>query len=228
MPRDTVEPTATPVTRPDEGTRYTHPAYAQIGASRVSYGGRGTPLYGSDLLHNNIVLVRIGTSELTRTLSRDWHFSSQPFVEVALSEAAWATFVSSLNIGTGVPATLISRDGQSVPGIPPRNVAHEFKNEARRAMTAAIQELDAALVALGAAPTAAERRHAVERVTKARQHLASNLPFVADQFDRHVEATVEAAKVEAAAYLTAAVQRAGLAALGATPLVELPSPEEDE
>lgn len=209
MTRSIQEPTAIPMSDPDLGTQFRHPAYAQLRASRVS-SSHGILLYGSDLRHTNFIAVTIAASSLTRSLSRDWHHAENDLIEVTLSESQWATFVSSLNLGSGIPATLTRYDGRLIPGLPERDIVHEFKNEVRDAMTQATTELDAALAALETADTKTWRKAVMERVAKARQHLSANLPFVADQFDHHAEAVVEAAKAEVAAHVQATLLRAGI------------------
>lgn len=92
-----------------------HPAYGQIGASRTYGGGRA--LYGSDFRHNSSVTIRISESEVTRDLSRDWPHATREIVEVTLSEAQWATFVSSLNMGEGTQCTLAHVMGERKPPI---------------------------------------------------------------------------------------------------------------
>src|SRR5262245_60626587 len=92
-----------------------HPAYGQIGASRVS--GQ-TFLYGTDFAHQNYIIIEISRSELHRGLSNDWPFGRDKLIELALSEAQWATFVSSLNCGQGVQCTLTDFNRESIPQIP--------------------------------------------------------------------------------------------------------------
>src|SRR3546814_5396409 len=72
----------------------------------------------SDLFpHQNFVSIRICRSSLNRDLSNDWHYGKDQMMEVNMSEAQWATFVSSMNVGSGTPCTLASVDGQPVPGL---------------------------------------------------------------------------------------------------------------
>ena len=98
-----------------DATRTTHPAFAQITASRVS--GHSI-LYGSDFDHNHYVTISISRSELCRNLSNDWYHSREELIEVALSEAQWATFVSSMNQGSGVACTLQHFNGKMIPQLP--------------------------------------------------------------------------------------------------------------
>lgn len=53
-------------------SRITHPAFAQIGASRVS---GSVNLYGSEFNHQHFITISIHRSELNRSLSRDWPFA---------------------------------------------------------------------------------------------------------------------------------------------------------
>lgn len=201
-----------------------HPAYAQIGASRVSGQAR---LYGSDFQHQNYINVRIYESEMHRSLSNDWPFAGREYIEVALSEAQWATFVSSMNVGHGVPCTLERRDGKSVPAIAPPEVdPHEkFEDDAREKLTRALGELDLLRLEIDALKVSEKQKAALaSRVNMARQQMVSNVPFVLKQFGEHMEHTIEKAKVEVNAYVTGAVMRAGLKALGGSeevPLLEL-------
>lgn len=198
--------------RPDGETVTTHPAFAQIVAARTS-GGHQT-LYGSDFVHNDFICIRICASELRRSLNRDWSFGRRDIIEVRLSEAQWATFVSSPNIGSGVPCTLSVRDGQYVPTIPaPTPRSDQFTKEMKASLGEVITKLDDLI---GGAKTAAQKKE----MQLLRQQIVSNLPFVADQFGRHVETTMEHAKAEIHGYMVGMIQRAGLEALtnGALPL----------
>lgn len=84
-----------------------HPAFGMIAASRVSGGEKA--LFDSDIQHHHRVVVRINTATRTRRLNHDDIFGdSTPFIEVEMSEAQWASFVSSMN-SSGVPCTIRHR-----------------------------------------------------------------------------------------------------------------------
>lgn len=134
------EPTIT--STPDDRMSDTierHPAYAQIGASRVS--GQ-TFLYGSDFAHQHYITISIQASELHRGLSRDWPVARQEYIEVALSEAQWATFVSTLNVGQGVQCTLNHKDGKGIPQIASRmDRKEQFQAETNQRLEHGMNEL---------------------------------------------------------------------------------------
>lgn len=221
MAREVQEPTVVREGGPLEGDVYTHPAYAQIGASRVS---GGAVLYGSDFLHQNYIRVRIAPSELKRSLANDWfHGSNRPYIEIDLSEAQWATFVSSMNVGNGVPCTLAYRDGESIPGLPrPVDRTEQFSGEVRERMDKAISELDRLREMIGASGLSQKKQaELLGAVEKAATNMGSNVRYVAEQFDEHMERTIEGAKTEVNAYVMNGVMRAGLAALGQPAPLEL-------
>lgn len=194
--------------------RENHPAYAMIGASRVS-STPGATLFGSDFRHQHFVTISVYEADLTRGLASDSVFAGKQIIEVALSEAQWATFVSTMNVGHGVPCTLERERGALVPGIiQDTNRRDQFNAEIRQDLDESIAFMEEALAQ---AKTKAQR----EPIERAISRLRSGLPWVAKQFDEHAEKTVERAKIEVAAYVTQTIQRAGLEALGAPPILEL-------
>ena len=208
------EPVITP--HPSSGApdavKITHPAFAQITLSRTC--GHAV-LYGSNFDHNNYMTIRIQTSELNRDLSRDWPFARKELIEVAMSEAQWATFVSSAGIGAGVQCTLQRVNGQLVPGIPePTNRIAQFKMEANQTLDDAKQALAKLRADIdGLKLSEKAKKELRDQVTTAERSIGSSIAFVASQFSEHVENTIEDAKAEINAYTQGAIQRAGLAAL---------------
>lgn len=208
--------------REDE-TVTSHPAFAQISASR-STGGHST-LYGSDFDHHARITIRISASELCRNLNNDWHFERGQYVEVDLSEAQWATFVSSPNVGSGVPCTLTWLRGEGmIPGLPrPQTRSQQFGDEMRGAIGKAMEELKEAAAAVDATSLPRKKKDELKaQILAGARRLADHAPFIADQFDEHMEGTVEKAKNEIHGYMTGQIMRAGLSALGGNPDAVVP------
>lgn len=219
---------------PDKHTdsREEHPAFGQISANRIN--GRGIRLYGSDFEHHNTIQITIYESYLNRGLSNDRHHNGKQLIEVELSEAQWATFVSSLNCGMGVQCTLRARETDyMIDELPaPKDRLEQFRGEAQETVRDAMAKLDelAEKVKMMGLP-AGKLTTIIRAVALAKQEIEDNLPFVAKQFSEHMETTVERAKIEVNAYATSAIQRAGLAALAgpdkATPILSY-DPAKDE
>lgn len=189
----------------------THPCFAQIGASRVS-GNKH--LHGSDFSHQHYVTITICRSEVHRSLSTDWNHGRDELIEVALSEAQWATFVSAMNIGDGVPCTLQHVNRQRVPQLtPPEKQSKKFSDDMARTMTDIQQSLKNLTPQLGDAVNKTKAKAIQRELELIASRLTGNTGFVADQFVEHMEGTIEKAKIEVNAYATAIIQKAGLEAI---------------
>ena len=196
-----------------EAVEYEHPAFGAIHANRITGGAM---LYGSDFQHNAFVRISIATSILRRHLSTDWPSPSfRPFVEVDLSEAQWAHFVSAMNVGAGTQCTIASREGQTVPGLPrPESRVDQFAGESAKRMERAQERLDELAEAIKASGLSNVKQKALlDKVNHASMDIGTNQKFVAEMFSEHMETTVEAAKIEVGAYLNGAVRQLGIEAL---------------
>lgn len=215
--RGTVRPVRTEGGMHDD-YREAHPAYATIAASRVgSHPGRH--LFGSEFRHGDYIEVTIRQADLSRGLNADHVFGSTQLVSVALSYHQWATFISTMNVGTGVPCTLDHEHTMGyLPYIEPvEDRRAQFNDEVQADLGGAVAHLREALAQ---AKTRAQR----EPIERAIMALTDALPFATKRFDEHAEETLEKVKIEADAWLTSAVYGAGLAALGAGPRLELARP----
>ena len=197
------------------GTITSHPSFAQIGASRVQ---GGVLLYGSDFQHQNYITIRIASSKLHRSLSRDWHSeSSTPYVEVALSEAQWATFVSSMNQGSGTCCTATFLNGAYVNGLPPnKSRKAQYEMEANQNLIDARENLEKLAQAIGESKLSKKEKEEMVRLANfAYREIGSSMDFVMKQFGEFMESTTEKAKIEVNAYTTSTLMRAGLDAVKA-------------
>jgi len=206
------EPTVTYDDSPCGGEISNHPAFGQISASRVS---GSMNLYGSDFTHNGFIVVSIRRSELRRDLSKDWFHERDALIEVAMSEAQWATFVSSMNHGSGPCCTIEHIAGKAMPSLPdPVERTAQFSKEVNEQLAECMDEIRDAITKLDnmglPKGKAASLRESYEQVL---MHLKSNLPFIAESFSKHAETTVEKAKQEIHGYMQNIVQRVGLASL---------------
>lgn len=211
----TQEPVATKDNGPMDGIEYTHPAFASISAHRVS---GGAVLYGSDFQHQHYVTIKVGPARLKRSLASDWHFAElQNYVEVNLSEAQWAHFVSSMNTGSGTQCTLTDLMGDQIPGlVAPTDRRQQFAAEADERMQRALRSIEEAKEAVKATGLSQKKQEdLLKKMDRARADIGSNLRFVADQFSEHMETTVEHAKAEVEGYMAGATRQLGLQALAA-------------
>lgn len=201
MSRERVKPVRTNDTSFIGGERETHPAYASIQASRVSGAAN---LAGSDFNHQHYIVVRISEASSWRSHSNDRWFAGDQYIEVAMSEAQWATFISTLNHGSGTPATLTYLRGVQVPGIEPLNDKTErFKAEVSK-------YLGEALKGLNELHGMVSTKKLKELVRSVHMKLISAIPFVEDQFREETERSIERARVEIEATVSRMAAAAGL------------------
>lgn len=220
-----IKVTPTPDAHHDE--KREHPAFGLIGAFRTTSGGGGVSLYGSDFLHSNTIRIEIREAETHRGLSRDWNHGRRTVCEIELSEAQWATFVSSLNAGEGVPCTLRARDTDfMIPALPdPVDRIAQFRKESGDAGSEAVAAMKEAIDKVERMGLPKNKtKEIVDALKRTSSLLNSTLPFIAEQFGEHMETTVERAKIEVNAYATSLLQRAGVEAIAAKSPVALPSP----
>ncbi len=216
MKRDVQQPVTTPCEFPRErDTRTTHPAFAGIVAHRVT-GYRA--LYGSDFRHRSFMRVTITRSEHIRGLSHDsYHGSMRPLIEVDMTEAQWAEFISAPNIGSGVPCTIDSFNGERMPYLPdPEDKREVFTDEAREHLVDGMRQLAEikAMLATQSGISKTAQRAIAAKIETAERQLGPNLDFVAKSFAKHVENTVSKAKPEIHGHMLRQMTRAGSDAMG--------------
>lgn len=194
-----------PVT--DDRGDETHPAMGMIGASRGQHSPPGAVLYDSDIRHGTTITVSIGTGSRRRDLNRDWLRKEKEFVEVEMSEAQWASFVSSMNTGNGVPCTIRRREDEYlVPGLPPEARLKESIDEVRGAAQEAFGKVREALDAYTEKKTAANLRHLTAMIKNA----PANIAFAGDSLTEHAENVVQKARADIEAMVTARAQQLGI------------------
>lgn len=211
--RNIQQPTVTHDDGPLGGEIFAHPAYGQISASRVS---GNAVLYGSDFYHQNAVRICINTSTLRRSLSNDWPYVGRELIEVELSEAQWAHFVSCMNTHEGSMCTLRYVAGEQIPGLPaPQDKRGQFASEVAENIREAHARLREAQALLAESGLSKAKQQAIAgKLSAAISEIGANTQFVSDQFGEHMEKTVQAAKIEVNAYAENALRAAGIKQLG--------------
>lgn len=192
----------------------THPAFGSITAHRVT-STPGAVLFDSDVRHEQFVRVSIGGMTRKRDLRSDWLHATNPVVEVDMSEAQWASFVSSMNT-SAVPCTIRRASGDwNVPGLEfePRLALSmaEAKGAAAEAFRG-IQQAQAAVDALDKKAPAAVKRAAEADLRRAIAHASSGVDFASKMLVEHAENVVQKARADVEAMVLAKARDLGLTA----------------
>lgn len=189
-----------------------HPAFAQIRAGRVT---GHVNLHDSEFHHQAFITVEIHASEMNRSHHRSWPMPTDELIRVCMSESQWATFVSSLNCGSGTPCTLDRINGEHMPGLPdPVRETAKHTAEVRKRLETTMVVLKELETAIGEAGLSAKKADVLRRlVSKATMDLGCNLDFAVDSFAEHTELTVEKGKQEIHGYFAGMVARMGMEAI---------------
>lgn len=217
------KPTVTQLNPPFDGERHSHPAFGMISVAKGIPSNGGVELFGSDLKHRSVMTITLSTAILDRHLNRDWHHSEHEFVRFHMSEAQWASFVSSAG-GAGIPITYGLRpvEGAQLQHVPRiekvESVADTFEREVREkceAYVATAAELVERLKECAASGKV--NKGTLNELAKLASTLSVGLPnsmeFVQKQMREVMERNVNAGKIELEAHVNDLAMRRGFEAL---------------
>jgi len=222
--RDSQKPSLREKEHAGENERtFEHPAFGMIGV-RVTTGG-DPHLFGSDIKHNQRISITIKTARHKRNLSNDWYHAQKELIQVELSHSQFAEFITTPNVGDGIPCTITRHEGRLVPSIEQVETKQEmFRREiedsARRRLGAIGAEIAklGALIESGKLPKG-ELRELYKTLARHAEQLPGSIGFVVEQGEEALEKATTAAKIDIEATIHAHVNRLGLEAAKAIGLV---------
>jgi len=218
---------------------FKHPSYGAVSFSRITSSGKRR-LFGSSMeSHYHSVRLRIHEAELR--INRDTHSErvseERQIIEVELSAAQFAELLTTMNQGSGIPCTILRREGIGEIPEPPETPVEttNVRNDFAAKMTALEPELAARAKAimdlLPASLNKGTRRQVEIQLERLAGLVTEHAPFALDQFQRAAERVTAAAKAEIDAVTTHVVYATGIKALremnerGETP--QLPAHEDE-
>lgn len=213
-----------------------HPSYGLVSISRRT--GNPGRLFGSVLRsHESYITIAVkhGERQVSHGHDRFYGPIRGDVLEFDMSAAQFAEFLTTSNVGTGVPCTLRYINNEKVESPPDVEVEAE---KARKAFRKATREVSAGLeekrkeVAdiLEDKKTLSkeDRKKILDVLFKAQQHLDSNAPFYLDQFEEATGRVIQHAKAEVDAFLTHNLISEGLKAVAQQALTpQLPASTEN-
>ena len=182
-----------------------HPAWGLIGASRVSANPHAA-LFDSDIQHQHYVVVRLRRASRRRTLGSDRTHGEEQIVEIAMSEAQWASFVSTMNVGDGVPCTIERVGAEVMPGVEYEPRLAVSMDEVDNAAHKAMEEVQEAFDTYEAHKTKANR----DRLKYAIKNAPANICFAAERLSEHGENVVQRARADIEAMVVSKAEQLGI------------------
>lgn len=200
MADETMKPTLT------EHGDEAHPAWGLIGASRVSSSPPGATLFDSDIQHQYYVVVRLSRTTRQRNLHHDYKHGTEQIVEVAMSEAQWASFVFTMNVGQGVPCTINRVGAEAMPGVEHEPRLAVSMDEVSRASEKAMEAIQNAFAAYCEKKTVANLRSLKAAISNA----PANMTFAAKSLSEHAENVVQRARADVEAMVVQKAEQLGI------------------
>ena len=216
----------------DDRKTFKHPSYGMIKLSRVS-SNPGIHLYDSPVKHQGYLELSICEGHFDWDLSQKWMHDGPELIRVALSEAQFAAFITRPNLGSGVPCTLTRVKGDdgkyALVERPPSEEAprQAYTDEVRDKLGKLRNAVHTFTKAVGEVTSkrgtlSAKDRKVLQGQARKIQYVLDNLPFIQTQFAEAMEKVESDVKVEIEASMNQVVRQAGLEALTAKGLLELP------
>jgi len=199
-----------------EGNRevYEHPAYGMVGMYTVTGGGA---LHASDINHQQRIRIVIKRGRHERDLSTDWYYSfGRSLVEIEMSHAQFAEFITSTGKGDGVPCTISEVAGEMTPGIEPvESKVEMLRREVEAAATKRMAAIHTDIKRLGelieSGKIGKNDLRAIHRnLAQQAEGLPNHMGFIVEMGQEAMERLVTHAKIEIEATIAGHVRQLGL------------------
>lgn len=207
----------------------THESYGLIQFNRMSSNAK-QDIFGSEA--NTTDFIRLTVTKNAHV--EDYDGAHRRFynstkiadevVQLDMTFAQFATLITSMNYGTGIPCSIRRIGGEKMPAVPvemqPDNLVDIARETVRRKMAATAdnvaqlrKEMDELFSSKHGNIKAAEKAELLKRITKLEQDLKLNLPYFTACAGETIDRIEERAKLELSALVTNYQIKAGVKAL---------------
>lgn len=195
-------------------TEKTDPSYGLIEIVRVNCHP-SRPMFGSNILHNSYINIKIYKAKVSRDLSNEWYFARDLVTSINLTANQFVELLTAINVGGGITCT-IEQDQKGRYTYEPDDsvkdkIESEFKNSMKN-LSGNLNEIYKEFTSIceDKRPTKKELRSMKSRLELAVQQINNSLPFVENQFARSVDKIVVEAKGEIESFFNNILQQIGL------------------
>lgn len=203
----------------DDEKMETHPAYGLVRFSRFSIGGgvRWRRFFGSSIESMTGISLTICRARVQHRLGSDYYFGDDELIEVMMTESQFASLLTTMNVGSGIPCTIRHINGKKAPDLPDRQPEAMKIRESFKAKTAEwanrmktmTDEIDTLLNKKGSL-TVVEKKKIRDLTVTFADEMRMNATFLVDQFNESVDGVMANAKTEVEAFVNSAAQKTGL------------------
>lgn len=189
-----------------DNPKETHPSYGMLGFYRQSGGSRH--LFGSSVEnHRDTICLRLKRGAVRRDLNQDWYYGGEELFEVRMSYNQFATLITAMNVGDGVPVTITRLDGERVEDPPFTDKAEQHLEEFRHHLDKTNEETRNLINMVMAkfhekkAFTKKEQEEILSTLNHIAMNIGCNADFHLSQFQEQMDKTVTEAKGEVEAFV---------------------------
>lgn len=174
-------------------------------------------LFGSSIDNQNMILLEISKCKRKHDLGQYWYCPDESITQVILSEAQFASLITTMNQGPGVPCTIrfsqetgyIEHDQKDESEI--KSVSDEFKKRMKNFGENIESQLsNIEQILLKKSINKSDRIELQKVLSKNLQEIKSNIPFYLKQFEEASQNIVTQAKAETDAFVTSVIHKHGL------------------
>lgn len=176
-----------------------HPSFGSLSWARVSSNGH-KDFYMSSVRPMNFISVKLTPSRQVQDGATTRAFSmGAPIFEVVMTEAQFAAFITTPNMGNGTPCTINYMQGEKVAPVPPDEQDQQYKKALQGTASNAAKNLDVALSKLdeilsGKSIRKGDLKDLKDEIQRSRANIGSTLPHILMLFDEHMERVREEAQ----------------------------------
>ena len=179
--------------------------HESYGALEITRSHRSpTALFGSSIMHEHVIRLRISSAKLQRTHNRDTIYPSNArkdcYVDVEMSYSQFAEAITSLNQGSGTPVTVRYANGKEMTPCPYIRKDEQFRaefetdlEELAKVINSGVKRAEA-LFASKKPLTKAEKEELLSIFGRLSMAVSSNIPFVRDSFVEQMDRVVTESK----------------------------------
>lgn len=192
-----------------------HPSYCTVRFARIQSNGNQA-FFGASIKPNNYVQLEIYEADIRRDLSHDWIHGNKRIIEVAMTEQQFAECITSLNMGSGTPATLKFLGNSRLPEPPFMGKAEqhskEFANKMSELAGTISLNMEKARTILNADKPMSkkERAEILNIIDSGLMQISSNIPFYDKSFKEQMNRTISEAKMEIEQHIVNRARAVGL------------------
>lgn len=190
-----------------------HPSYGMVSISRCS-SSHPTACFGSPILHQHTMRLRIHTAKLERSLHRDSYFTDKEIIEVEMTPQQFTDMLTNPN-SSGTPITIKHLNHEIVEPTPFLSKLDQFESELKEKIKSMHSETKQKLNSINEllqkkSLTNKDREHINREIQGINQEVESNLPFLQSQMIEEMGKVVGEAKGAITNFLQEECQRKGL------------------